>query len=790
MTALSSARHSFKARITIATLTIFVVGIWSLAFYVSRMLHADMVRVSGEQQFSTASFIAADINSQLIERQKALEAIAAQLSPAMLGNTAALQALIEQRPILPLLFNAGTFVTGADGIAIASLPISLGRVGVNYSDRDFIVAALKEGKSTVGRPVVGKQMRSPIFGMAVPIRDAQGKVIGVLAGVTDLGKPSFLHKVTDHRYGNTGGYVLVARQFRLVVTATDKSRIMESLPAIGTNVWVDRFAQGYEGSAVSPNPRGVEMLVSGKAVPVAGWYLLVVLPTAEAFAPLQDMLQRLLLATLVVTLLAGALTWWMLRRQLAPMLATTKALATLSATNQPSQLLAITTQDEIGDLVKGFNGLLAAIKLRDDSLQEAQRIAHMGSWHLDVATNQVVWSIELYRMYGFDPALPVPPYTEHQKLFTPDSWETLATALENTRVTGIPYELELKTVRKDGSNGWMWVRGEQVRDENGVVVGLRGVAQDITERKKAEEATQAASQYARSLIEASLDPLVTISAEGKVKDVNKATEEVTGVSRSRLIGSDFADYFTDPQKAREGYQQVFSQGAVTDYPLAIRHTSGKVTDVLYNASVYRDTQGNVLGVFAAARDITERKQIEDELIQYRNHLEELVSTRTSELEQSRDDAEAANRAKTMFLANMSHELRTPMNGVMGMTDLALRRATDPKQIDWLNKSKGAAQRMINVVNDILDFSKAEAERLPLDEKNFSLSQLVDDAIVMQTVVAETKGLNLTREIPATFPDQLSGDAFRLRQILLNFLGNACKFSDQGTITVRTGVVVR
>jgi len=121
---------------------------------------------------------------------------------------------------------------------------------------------------------------------------------------------------------------------------------------------------------------------------------------------------------------------------------------------------------------------------------------------------------------------------------------------------------------------------------------------------------QKVSQYARSLLEASLDPLVTISAEGKITDVNTATEQVTGVGRSDLVGSDFADYFTDPVFAREGYQQVFAQGFVKDYPLAIRHTSGKVTDVLYNASLYRDDAGRVLGVFAAARDVTERKRAE------------------------------------------------------------------------------------------------------------------------------------------------------------------------------------
>jgi signal transduction histidine kinase len=189
-----------------------------------------------------------------------------------------------------------------------------------------------------------------------------------------------------------------------------------------------------------------------------------------------------------------------------------------------------------------------------------------------------------------------------------------------------------------------------------------------------------------------------------------------------------------------------------------------------------------------SKEIAFRKMTEAELAQHRDNLELLVNERTADLSVAKQRAEAANEAKTIFLANMSHELRTPMNGVMGMIDLALRRATDPRQIDMLNKSKGAAQRMLNVVNDIIDFSKAEADRLPLEVKNFSLSQMIDDAIELQDITAQAKGLILTREIPANFPDQLSGDAFRLRQILLNFLGNACKFSDQGTITVRVSAV--
>jgi PAS domain S-box-containing protein len=136
---------------------------------------------------------------------------------------------------------------------------------------------------------------------------------------------------------------------------------------------------------------------------------------------------------------------------------------------------------------------------------------------------------------------------------------------------------------------------------------------DITARKRAEDALRDASLYTRNLIEASLDPLVTISTDGKIMDVNVATELITGISRDELIGTDFSSYFTEPMKAGEGYQRVFREGFVRDYPLAIRHKSGRVTDVLYNATIYRNEDGAVQGVFAAARDITERKRADEEL---------------------------------------------------------------------------------------------------------------------------------------------------------------------------------
>ncbi|TAL49463.1 MAG: PAS domain S-box protein, partial [Methylovulum sp.] len=153
------------------------------------------------------------------------------------------------------------------------------------------------------------------------------------------------------------------------------------------------------------------------------------------------------------------------------------------------------------------------------------------------------------------------------------------------------------------------------RKPDGLVDYVIASLQDITERKQAEEQLRSALQYARSLIEASLDPLVTISAEGKITDVNEATVQATGASRNALVGSDFSDYFTEPDKARAGYQEVFAKGAVMDYPLTLRHVSGNVMEVLYNASVYRNDKNDVVGVFAVARDITKRKKAEQEAMQ-------------------------------------------------------------------------------------------------------------------------------------------------------------------------------
>ena len=314
------SRHSIKTKVTLLTLIIFVVSLWTLSYYASRMLQDDLQRMLGEQQFSTASLVAEHINDALDERRVALELVAGQIDAQLIGRPTVLQAHLEQHQILARLFNGGVFATGADGTAIAEMPLFVGRIGTNYMDRESVSVPLKDGKTVIGRPAMGKKLGAPIFSITAPVRDGSGEVIGTLVGTINLGLPNFLDHITRTAYGKHGSYLLVAPAQRMVITASDKRRALEVLPAAGVSPTLDRFIGGHEGSEVFVNPLGLEVLASVKSVPVAGWYFAVVMPTADAFAPIHAMQQRMLWITLALTLLAGALTWWTLRRQLAPML--------------------------------------------------------------------------------------------------------------------------------------------------------------------------------------------------------------------------------------------------------------------------------------------------------------------------------------------------------------------------------------------------------------------------------------------------------------------------------------
>jgi len=280
------------------------------------------------------------------------------------------------------------------------------------------------------------------------------------------------------------------------------------------------------------------------------------------------------------------------------------------------------------------------------------------------------------------------------------------------------------------------------------------------------------SWYARSLLEASLDPLVTIRPDGAISDVNRATVLATGVTREDLIGSDFCDYFTEPASARAGYQRAFADGRVSDYPLTIRQRDGNFIDVLYNASVYKDVKGRVIGVFAAARDVTERKHLDRELLE-----------RNAELQSAREIADRASLSKSDFLSNMSHEIRTPMNAIIGMSHLALKTELTPRQREYMKKIQSSSQYLLRIINDVLDFSKIEAGKLTVEHIEFDLDKVLENVANLISAKNIAKGLELVFDVGRDVPTDLIGDPLRLGQILVNYANNAVKFTEKGEIDI-------
>jgi PAS domain S-box-containing protein len=266
------------------------------------------------------------------------------------------------------------------------------------------------------------------------------------------------------------------------------------------------------------------------------------------------------------------------------------------------------------------------LKQNNHDLLESQRIAHLGTWRLDLMTNQVIWSEELYKMYGFDPTIPPPPYTEHMKLFTPESWQRLSTSLENTRTTGIPYELELETVTKDGINGWMWVRGEAEKDVEGNIVSLWGAAQDITEFKNIKSEVLLSEERFRIAQEISPDGFTILhplrNELGEIIDFafvyeNKAIALINQTDHQQIVGKRLLELF--PTHSGTSVYEAYIQVANTGTPQIIENVY--VGEVISRPTWLRlviVSMGEDIAIHA--QDITERKQANQEQLFWQDML--------------------------------------------------------------------------------------------------------------------------------------------------------------------------
>ncbi|HWW06787.1 PAS domain S-box protein [Collimonas sp.] len=347
---------------------------------------------------------------------------------------------------------------------------------------------------------------------------------------------------------------------------------------------------------------------------------------------------------------------------------------------------------------------------------------------------------------------------------------------------GIEDIYELTYIRKDGSRFPAMVSVTALRDAQDKVIGYLLIGTDNTARKQVEAEQALLDQrlrdqqfYTRSLIESNIDALMTTDPRGIISDVNQQMEALTGCTRDELIGAPFKNYFTDPERAEAAINRVLHEGKVTNYELTAHARDGTETVVSYNATTFHNRDNKLQGVFAAARDVTDRKQFEHKL-----------QENNVELENAKAAAEKANLAKSDFLSSMSHELRTPLNAVLGFAQLMASDIPPPSSAQKLSIDQilQAGWYLLRLINEILDLAMIESGKVTLSQESMSLTEVIQDCQAMIEPQAQKRGVEMT------FPllDSLfyvHADRTRVKQVMVNLLSNAIKYNRaEGKVVVK------
>jgi two-component system, sensor histidine kinase and response regulator len=417
--------------------------------------------------------------------------------------------------------------------------------------------------------------------------------------------------------------------------------------------------------------------------------------------------------------------------------------------------------------------LEAELRRAKDRLDLAIRASNVGIWEVDMPDGVYVngtgtW-INVWEQLGLEPPGEDRPFVTWLDYMHPEDKDRLLRALY-AYLDGETkdYQIEYRIRHKDGIYRWMLARGTAIRDPAGKPIRLVGSRVDITELKRVEEVLRESEAWFRFLANAMPQIVWTARPDGYCDYLNHRCEEYTGIPVAEMLGAGWLSsvHPDDRDGAAASWMANVEAGRDHDIEFRLRGTDGRYRWFMTRGLPVRDESGQIVKWLGTCTDIDEQRRAEE------------AERRAKEA------AEAASRAKSEFLANVSHEIRTPMNAILGMTELALDTPLTREQREYLAIVKSSADALLQVINDLLDFSKIEAGKLELDHADFSLRHVLGETLRALALRAHRKGLELACRIPPEVPDALIGDAGRLRQVLLNLIGNAIKFTEQGEVVVR------
>jgi len=421
------------------------------------------------------------------------------------------------------------------------------------------------------------------------------------------------------------------------------------------------------------------------------------------------------------------------------------------------------------DIIAGIE----AARIRDERLETLRLVEQMsgvGHWRLERSNNVVEWSDEVYRIHGVERDSFDPNLDNALEFYVDGDRQALTDMIQRGLEHGEGYLAKLQIVRPDGDERRILTHAETEVDETGRVVAMFGVFQDVTEQEKVLARARRDEGRYRLLAENVGDVITRVKMDGSSKYISPAIQQLLGWTFEEMSGqsTDYV-YHEDRHLVLKAIGEAVKTGTPTRLEHRAVHKNGTVIWVECTFKALTDENGHVDDVVVVIRDMTQRKVLEDEVIE------------------AKERAEKAAQAKSEFLANMSHELRTPLTSVIGFSGLLQgSEALPDEERVYVERIATASEALLGVINDILDYSKLEANAIEMDPEPFQVAALVDGAAAIVEGQCVAKGLGLQVVVDAAMPEVLTGDAGRLRQVMLNFLSNAVKFTSKGGVTLRVG----
>ena len=444
----------------------------------------------------------------------------------------------------------------------------------------------------------------------------------------------------------------------------------------------------------------------------------------------------------------------------------------------------------------------ALLQRREAILMAAQELAHLGSWEWEIETGKERWSAEQYRIFGYAPNSIEPTYELFKQALHIEDREKVLATVETALNEGEPYEVECRIVHLSGEVRSVQCRGEVVRDATGTPVQMHGTVLDITERRQAEAEIRIKANWQKAVLDYAGFAIIATTPDGIIQTFNRAAERMLGYGAEEVIGKVTPAVIHDPQEVMDrattlsmelgeriepGFETFVAKsrrGLPNEDEWTYIKKDGSRFPVLLSVTALKGSSEEITGFLGLALDITERKQSEAAVKAYANELELINQA----LDVALSQAKAATEAKSDFLATMSHEIRTPMNGVIGMTGLLLDTDLTAEQREFAETVRSSGSHLLTIINDILDYSKIEAGKMNIEIIDFDLRTTVAEAMDLLADHASGKGVNLACLFHAEVPAALCGDPGRVRQILLNLVGNAIKFTEQGDVVLSVMLV--